>query len=123
MGKRKSLSKKLWGRIFIFAAFVLALILCTNIMQSILWKNSNEMGLSLVKNFSSAEEQNIKTCEAMLDICTDYVREREQAGAPPEEILQGLDPFMNGPTCTGMRRSRSTAWCTAGSLCRTGLRT
>lgn len=32
MGKWKVLLKKLWGSIMIFAAFVLALILCLNIL-------------------------------------------------------------------------------------------
>lgn len=48
--------------IIILVTFILALICCTQIMRNILWKNTNEMGLSLVKNYSSTEEQNIKTC-------------------------------------------------------------
>lgn len=36
MGKRRSLSKRLWGNVLIFAAFVLTLVLCANILQGIL---------------------------------------------------------------------------------------
>lgn len=98
MSRRKSLSGKLWGNIMILAVFVLVLIYCTHVLQDILCENTNEMGLALVKNYSSAEEQNIRTCEAVLNICTDYVAEREQEGVSPEELGEGLYPFMYGLT-------------------------
>lgn len=98
MGKRRSLSKRLWSSVLIFAAFVLTLLLCANILQGILWQNANEMGLSLVKNYSFVQEQHIKTCESVLAICTDYITGREQAGASPDEIRQGLYPFMDSLT-------------------------
>ena len=98
MGKRRSLSKRLWGNVLIFAAFVLTLVHCANILQGILWQNANEIGLSLVKNYSFVQEQHIKTCESVLAICTDYITGREQAGASPDEIRQGLYPFMDSLT-------------------------
>lgn len=98
MGRKKMLAKKLWSNIIILVAFIVALICCASILRNILWENTNEMGLSLVKNYSSAEEQNIKTCEAVLNICTSYVAEREQSGLSPAELREGLYPFMNGLT-------------------------
>lgn len=96
MIRKKSLSGRMWSSIIILVAFILALICCTHIMRNILWKNTNEMGLSLVKNYSSTEEQNIKTCEAVLNICTNYVAERERAGISPADLREGLYPFMEG---------------------------
>lgn len=54
------------------------------------------MGISLVKNDSSAEEKSIKTCESVLNICANYVAEREQSGIAADEIREGLYPFMDG---------------------------
>lgn len=96
MNRKKSLIRKLFNNIIIFVAFVLILICCTIILQNILWKNTNKMGLSLVKNDSSAEEMSIKTCESVLNICVNYISEREQEGASPDEIREGLYPFMDG---------------------------
>lgn len=76
--------------------FLIALICCTSIMHNIIWKNINEMGLSLVKNFSSAQEQNLKACEVVLDICTNYITEREHTGISKSELREGLYPFLNG---------------------------
>lgn len=98
MRKKKSLAKKMWSNIVILVMFILVIIFCTNILRSILWKNTNEMGLSLVKNYSSAEEQSINTCEVVLNICTNYVEEREQTGISLAELRDGLYPFMNGLT-------------------------
>lgn len=56
------------------------------------------MGLSLVRNYSSAEEQTIKTCETILAICTNYIAEREQTDISLSELREGLYPFMDGLT-------------------------
>ncbi len=98
MGKKKSLSRRLWTNIMLLLAFVSAIICCAAILRNILWESANEMGFSLVKNYSSAEEQNIKACEIILNICTDYVAERERAGISPAEFHEGLYPFMRGLT-------------------------
>ncbi len=98
MGKEKSFVRKLSTSIIILAAFLLVLIGSASTLRSILWKNTNAMGLSLVKNYSSVEEKNIESCEVILNICTNYMAEREQNGVSLEELREGLYPFMNGLT-------------------------
>lgn len=98
MGKEKSFVRKLSTSIIILAAFMLVLIGSARTLRSILWKNTNAMGLSLVKNYSSVEEKNIESCEVILNICTNYMAEREQTGVSLEELREGLYPFMNGLT-------------------------
>lgn len=96
MNRKKSFAGKLWTNIFILAVFMLVLVVCAGILRSILWDNTNEMGLSLVRNYASAEERNIKTCEVVLNICTNYIAEREKTDVSPEELREGLYPFMDG---------------------------
>lgn len=94
MGGRKSWARKLWGNIIVLAAFLLVLVSCTYILQHILWDNTNEMGMLLVKNYSSTEAQSVKTCETVLNNCVNYIAEREAEGGSPEELREGLRPFM-----------------------------
>lgn len=96
MNKKKTIVRKICTNIMILVLFVFIVICCTNILRSILWKNTNAMGLSLVKNFSSAEEQSINTCEVVLNICTNYIAEREQMDISLTELRNGLYPFMDG---------------------------
>lgn len=96
MSRKKLSSGKLWTNIIILAAFMLVLISCANILRSILWKNTNEMGLSLVRNYSSVEEQNMKTCEVILNVCANYIAERERTDISLKELRDGLYPFMDG---------------------------
>ncbi len=98
MNRERPVARKLWSNITVLVVFVLTLICCTYILQNILWKNTNEMGLSLVKNDSSAEEESVKTCEAVLNICTDYVAECEETGMSRTELRRGLYHFMEGLT-------------------------
>ena len=98
MRKKKSLVRKIWRNIIIFLIFILVIIYCTNILNKILWENTNEMGLSLVKNYSSTEEQSINTFETLLNICTNYIADRERTGISLAELKEELYPFMNGLT-------------------------
>lgn len=82
----------------VLAMFILVIMLCTNIMRRSLMENTNKMGLTLVENYSSAEESNIRTCESILTISTNYVEEREKDNISAEELKEGLYPFMNGLT-------------------------
>ena len=81
-------------------------------------ENTNKMGLTLVENYSSAEEGNISTCESILTISVKYVEEREKDfktrkhnvnsqkascrgnghNVTLEELREGLYPLMNGLT-------------------------
>lgn len=98
MSQVKSSFRKPSTSIVILISFILALIGCSSVLRSILWKNTNAMGLSLVKNYSSVEEENIKTCGLILNICSNYIAEFEQAEIPAAELREGLYPFMNGLT-------------------------
>ncbi|MCM1112938.1 MAG: response regulator [Muribaculum sp.] len=96
MSKKRSIVRKICVNTTILVVFVLVVTLCTNILQDILWENTNAMGLSLVKNLSAAEEQRMNTCEAVLNICTNYIAEREQSDVSLAELREGLYPFMDG---------------------------
>lgn len=96
--KKKAFVRKLWFNIIILIAFMSALICCAGILRGILWENTNEMGLSLVRNYSSAEERNMEVCEVILNICSNYIAEREQADISLAEFREGLYPFMDGLT-------------------------
>lgn len=98
MRGKKVFIKKLWTNLIIFAAFMLVLIGSAAMLGNILWRNANKMGLSLARNYASAEEQTIRTCETVLTICTNYIAEREQAGISLSELREGLYPFMDGLT-------------------------
>jgi len=96
MNKKTSIVRKMWFNTIILVVFICAVIFCTSFLRNILWQNANAMGLSLVKNFSAAEEQSINTCEVVLNICTNYLAEREQSGISLEELRDGLYPFIDG---------------------------
>lgn len=98
MRNRKSLARKVVGNVAILATFILLIIVCTIILRRIIWENTNKMGLALVKNYSAAEEQNINAFEVVLNICTNYVAERERTDISLQELREGLYPFMNGFT-------------------------
>ncbi len=98
MNRKKILTRKIWSNAMILVVFILVVMLSTGILNRILWKNANEMGLALVKNYSVAEEQNVNTCQAILNICTNYIEEREREGVSVEELQNGLYPFMDGLT-------------------------
>ena len=82
----------------VLAMFILVIMLCTNILRRSLMENTNKMGLTLVENYSSAEEGNMRTCESILTISANYVEEREKDNISIEELKEGLYPFMNGLT-------------------------
>lgn len=98
MRGKKSFVKKLWTNLMILAAFMLVLIGSATVLSNILWKNANEMGLSLARNYSSVEERNVEACETVLAVCANYIAERERAGVSPAELREGLYPFMDGLT-------------------------
>ena len=98
MSEKKPLSRRIRSNIIILVVLVVIMISCTYILRSILWNNTNEMGLSLVKNYASSEEKSIGIYEVILNICTNYIAEREQTDITLEELREGLYPFMNGLT-------------------------
>lgn len=100
MGKNKKIQlfRKMRNNIIVLSYFVLIVGLCTFILRKTLWENTNQMGLTLVENYTSSEESNIRTCEAILDICVNYIGEREKEDISIEELRQGLYPFMSGLT-------------------------
>lgn len=98
MRRKKPLARRIRSNISILIVFVIIVVSCTYILRSVLWENTNEMGLALVKNYSSAEEQSIDTYGVILNICTSYIAEREKTDISLEELKEGLYPFMNGLT-------------------------
>ena len=100
MGRNKKIQllKKMRNNIIVLSAFILIIALCTSILRKTLWENTNQMGLILVENYTSTEGSNIRTCEAVLDICVNYIEEREKEGISIEELREGLYPFMRGLT-------------------------
>ncbi len=96
--KKRQLVKKIWNNMIILVMFVLVVVLCTNVLRRVLMENANKTGLTLVENCSSAEESNMRTCEAILKISVNYIEERERDQVSIEELRKGLYPFMNGLT-------------------------
>lgn len=90
--------RKMRNNIIVLSAFILIVVLCTFILRNTLWDNTNQMGLTLVENYTSSEESNFRTCEAVLRICVNYVEEREKEGISIEELREGLYPFIRGLT-------------------------
>ena len=76
--KKKQLWRRLGNNLIVLAMFILVIMLCTNILRRSLMENTNKMGLTLVENYSSAEEGNMRTCESILTISANYVEEREK---------------------------------------------
>lgn len=100
MGKNRKvlILKKMRNNIIVLSAFILIVVLCTSILRNTLWDNTNQMGLTLVENYTSSEESNFRTCDAVLRICVNYVEEREKEGISIEELRKGLYPFIRGLT-------------------------
>lgn len=96
MSKKKPLVRRIRSNIIVLIVFVIIVGCCMYILRNILWENTNEMGLALVKNYSSTVEQSIDTYEVILHIAANYIAEREQTDISPEELWEGLYPFMNG---------------------------
>lgn len=96
--KRIQILGKMRNNIIVLSAFILIVVLCTFILRDTLWDNTNQMGLTLVENYTSSEESNFRTCEAVLRICVNYVEEREKEGISIEELRKGLYPFIHGLT-------------------------
>ena len=86
------------NNIVILAMFILVIVFCTDVLHKSLMKNTNKMGLTLVENYCSTEESNMRTCEAILTISLNYIAEREKESISLEELKEGLYPFMNGLT-------------------------
>ena len=96
MGKNKKIQlfRKMRNNIIVLSCFVLIVGLCTFILRKTLWENTNQMGLTLVENYTSSEESNIRTCEAILDICVNYIGEREKEDISiEEEVLMTVSDF------------------------------
>lgn len=100
MSKRKKIQiiRKMRDNIIVLFMFILIIVLCTNILRRSLMENTNKMGLTLVENYSSAEESNIRACETILTISINYIEEREGENISIKELREGLYPFMNGLT-------------------------
>lgn len=95
---KKIFIKKIRSSIIILVVFILMIICCARIYSRIVWKNTNEMGLSLVKNYSATDEKNINTCEVILNICTNYIAERENTEISMKELRDSFYPFIDGLT-------------------------
>ena len=86
------------NNMIVLVMFILVIMLCTNILRNSLMDNTNKMGLSLVENYSTSEESNMRACESILTLSVNYIEEREQEGVSLKELKEGLYPFMNGLT-------------------------
>lgn len=75
---------------------IFVVVLCTIILRETLWENTNQMGVALVENYTSAEESNIRACEAVLEISVGYIEQREKEDITIAEFREGLYPFMDG---------------------------
>lgn len=96
--KKIQLIKKMRNNIVVLCAFILVIVLCTVILRRTLWDNTNQMGLTLVENYTSSEESTMRSCESILTLSVGYVEDREKSGITIEELREGLYPFMNGLT-------------------------
>lgn len=97
-GKKMQIIKKMRNNIIVLIMFIFVIVLCTIVLRKSLIENTNKMGLTLVENYSSAEESNIRACETILTISINYIEEREDENLSIEELREGLYPFMNGLT-------------------------
>ena len=94
----KKLPRNMRYSITALVMFIFVIMLCTNVLRSSLVENTNKMGLTLVENYSTAEESNMRACESILTIGVNYIKEREGDDISVEELKEGLYPFMNGLT-------------------------
>lgn len=95
MNERRPKLKKICLNIGILIVFICVVVFCTTTLGDILIDNTNTMGLSLVETLSAAEEQNAVTCERVLSLCVDYIRNGEGTGADPENLIRELFPLMD----------------------------
>lgn len=96
--KKKQLLRKMRNNMIVLVMFILVIMLCTNILRRSLMENTNKMGLSLVENYSTSEESNMRACESILTLSVNYIEERERDKVSLRELKEGLYPFMNGLT-------------------------
>ena len=89
-GKRKQIFLKMRNNLVVLAMFILVVVLCANILRSSLIENTNKMGRTLVENYSTAEETNMRACEAILTISVNYIEEREKNEVSLQELKEGL---------------------------------
>ena len=94
----KKLPRNMRYSITALVMFIFVIMLCTNVLRRSLVENTNRMGLTLVENYSTAEESNMRACESILTISVNYIKEREGDDISVEELKEGLYPFMNGLT-------------------------
>ena len=94
--KKMSLFRKMRNNILVLGAFILVIVFCAMILRDTLWRNTNQMGLALVENYTAAEESSIRTCEAVLEISVNYIEQREKEDITIDELREGLYPFMDG---------------------------
>ena len=88
-GNRKiSLLGKMRNNILVLSAFILVVVFCTVILRKTLWSNTNQMGLTLVENYTSSEESGIRTCEAILEISVNYIEQREKEDISIHQTLR-----------------------------------
>ncbi len=96
--RKVQLIRKMRNNIIVLSAFILVIVLCTVVLRRTLSDNTNQMGLTLVENYTSSEESTMRSCESILTLATGYVEEREKSGISIEELREGLYPFMDGLT-------------------------
>lgn len=92
------LIRKMRNNVVVLCAFILVIVICTVVLRRTLWDNTNQMGLTLVENYTSSEESTMRSCESILTLSVGYIEEREQEGISIEELRKGLYPFMDGLT-------------------------
>ena len=73
----KKLPRNMRYSITALVMFIFVIMLCTNVLRRSLVENTNRMGLTLVENYSTAEESNMRACESILTISVNYIKERE----------------------------------------------
>lgn len=98
--KKLYLIKKLWNNIIIIPLLIFVITLCTNIMKKTLLSNTNDMGLTLVENYTSTEENITNVFESTLTLGTNYIEKREKSNISIQEFKESLYPFMDGLTDT-----------------------
>lgn len=97
-GRKRHFLRKMRNHIVVLAMFILVVVLCMEVLRGALLENTNQMGLTLVENYSSAEESHIRACESILTLGVNYIEERERSQVSMDELREGLYPFMSGLT-------------------------
>ena len=91
--KKKQLLRKMRNNMIVLVMFILVIMLCTNILRRSLMENTNKMGLSLVENYSTSEESNMRACESILTLSVNYIEERERDRISLRDLKEGLYLF------------------------------